>query len=105
MYELNSEAKRQGMADNILIVFVDTMSRERAHKLIPETLKYFEERQNTYEFFKMNALYTRTFENAVGFLYGLNKEELKDIERKYNESLTDPTIEVKRKEPIWDFFK
>ena len=51
------------------------MSRQRLHTKMPETVKELRKKKDHKEFFKVNAFYYRTLENAFAFLYGLTLED------------------------------
>ena len=58
----------------MLIIFIDTLSRQRLHKKLPETVKYFKE-HDPKEFFRLHSFLGRTTENAMSFLYGKTLED------------------------------
>eukprot|EP00347_Sterkiella_histriomuscorum_P016893 403351446 len=71
---LQSES-RGDLQDNLILVFTDTVSRQRAHYKLPETIKFFKE-QDHREFFRLHALEDRTLENGLLFMYGVTRENL-----------------------------
>ncbi|CDW77562.1 duf229 domain containing protein [Stylonychia lemnae] len=69
-----SNKLRGDLQQNLMIVFIDTLSRQRLHKKLPETAKYLKG-QNHKEFFRLHSLIGRTQENAVSILYGKTLED------------------------------
>lgn len=58
------------MADNIIVIFIDAISRRAAHRQIPETLKYMgEDKNNFYEFFRYHSIRKSTTENLLQLFY------------------------------------
>lgn len=81
------------MSKNLIIIYIDAMSRQRAHFKIPETMKFFKEHKDeTYEFYRYHGYSARTYENALMFLYGMKVDEL----------VGEPDA---KKESIWEFWK
>ncbi len=67
------------MAPNVVMIFIDTLSRRRFHELLPETVKFFEEREDsTNEYMRLHAFARRTFENVLGFNYGMTRDDYMD---------------------------
>lgn len=54
---------------------------------------------------RLHAFSRRTFENVLGFSYGMTRDDYMEQERIYNLSRTDNSFKVHRKEPIWDYYK
>ena len=58
-----------------MLVFVDALSRLRAHFKLPETMKFFKEKDHI-EFFRHHSIYPRTIENGILFMHGLTKNDI-----------------------------
>lgn len=88
----------------MVLVFTDTVSRQRAHFKLKESMKFFKE-QDHREFFRLHSLEGRTLENGLLFLYGLRREDISQepslppYEDKYLPPFTNKV------ESIVDFFK
>lgn len=59
----------------MVLVFTDTVSRQRAHYKLKESSQFFKD-QDHKEFFRLHALEDRTLENGLLFMYGLTREDL-----------------------------
>lgn len=66
---------RGQLKDNLLLIFTDTVSRSRLHYKLPETAKFFKEKDH-YEFFRHHSMEVRTLENGLLFMYGLTRDDL-----------------------------
>ncbi|CDW76620.1 duf229 domain containing protein [Stylonychia lemnae] len=66
---------RGNLTDNLMLVFIDAFSRQRAHHKLPKTMEFFKERDHK-EFFRLHAMHDRTVENMMLFLYGKTREDL-----------------------------
>eukprot|EP00347_Sterkiella_histriomuscorum_P004377 403360691 len=67
--------QENGLTNNLIIIYVDALSRQRAHFKLPETMQFFKE-QDTFEFFRYHGFSKRTYENALMFLYGMKVDQL-----------------------------
>lgn len=63
------------MADNLLIIYVDTVSRQKSYLKLPQTMKFFKETESI-EMFRLHSFVGNTYENAIAFLYGLHLDNI-----------------------------
>ncbi|CDW91056.1 duf229 domain containing protein [Stylonychia lemnae] len=66
--EISKNVQRGDLRQNILLVFIDTLSRQRLHAKLPKSVQFFRERDHK-EFFRLHAFWGRTQETAFPFLY------------------------------------
>ncbi|CDW79651.1 duf229 domain containing protein [Stylonychia lemnae] len=97
---------RNNLNQNLLLVFTDTISRQRAHFKLPETMKYFKN-QDHHEFFRLHALEDRTMENGFMFLYGKSRNDISGTRttNSYEENYPPPFSYEDKFESIIGYFK
>lgn len=83
---------------NILRVFMDTVSRQRFFRTMPETVRLLKEyhftqnkKQRLYEFFRFHSMEAMTYSNLLSSEYG--HYEQFDVDPKYDESYPWKSIE------------
>jgi hypothetical protein len=103
-YQNKSAEQRKDMADNLLFVYVDTMSRSKAYLKLPHTMRFFAKKE-TYEMFKLHSFAGATFENAIGLMYGMTKFNLSTGEDNETHSPIYKEPFEEKIESFWDFFK
>ncbi|CDW87264.1 UNKNOWN [Stylonychia lemnae] len=70
--ERQQNFKRAGANKNMIVIYIDALSRPRAHLKLPKTMQYFKEQKEVYEFFKYSSLVAFTDDNAQAFSYGID---------------------------------
>ncbi|CDW73399.1 duf229 domain containing protein [Stylonychia lemnae] len=79
----------RALNDNLIVIFVDALSRQRAHFKMPETMKFFKS-QDTLEFYRFHGYHKRTYENALMYLYGMSVDDLGgDVRENKNQSVVE----------------
>ena len=104
VYASNSASKRAGMAGNLLFVYVDTMSRAKAYLKLHQTMRFFS-RSEAYEMFKLHSFAGATFENAIGFMYGITKSNLSSEEDPETHAPLYKEAFATKASNLWDFLK
>ncbi|CDW73595.1 UNKNOWN [Stylonychia lemnae] len=67
--KIAKKVDRGDLTQNVLLVFIDTLSRQRLHDKLPKTVQFFRERDHK-EFFRLHSYWGRTQENAFPYLFG-----------------------------------
>lgn len=58
------------IAKNIVVIFIDAVSRRGAHRFLPKSLEQLSKtKENFYEFFRYHAIRKSTAENLLQFFY------------------------------------
>jgi len=67
----------KGKAPNVLVIYIDALSRATAHRKIPKTLDWFKKQgeDSTFEFFRYNTMDAYTVPNILEIIWGLPKSE------------------------------
>ncbi|EAR88930.2 sulfatase (macronuclear) [Tetrahymena thermophila SB210] len=111
--KIAEELNEKPMTKNILLIFIDAVSRQSMHLKMPKTVKWFEQnaqqhsykksnqtkfaeenKSQSFEFYRFNSLKPFTFDNLQTFFYG---KSLRDVILPENEKLV-PLIENAKKQ-------
>eukprot|EP00347_Sterkiella_histriomuscorum_P010429 403376333 len=64
------QGKSASLNQNMIVIYVDAISRQRAMKKLPKTMEFFKNQNDMYEFLKFHSLVGWTDQNAQMFMYG-----------------------------------
>ncbi|KAL4482507.1 hypothetical protein ABPG72_001483 [Tetrahymena utriculariae] len=111
--KIAKQLKEKPITKNVLLIFIDAVSRQSMHLKLPQTVKWFEQnaQQNSYqkdnqtkqadqnksqsfEFYRFNSLKPFTFDNLQTFFYG---KSVRDVKLPENKKLV-PLIENAKKQ-------
>lgn len=90
----NDHIDYSDLVDNVLVIFIDSLSRAHIRRKLPNLVKYFEKYYNdpskefsSYQFLKFQSLYPGTVANIAAGFYGAFPGSKKgyDIRKKYKE--------------------
>ncbi|KAL4463270.1 hypothetical protein ABPG74_007271 [Tetrahymena malaccensis] len=106
--KITEQLKEKPITKNVLLIFIDAVSRQSMHLKMPETVKWFEQnaqqhsyektnqtkqaesnKSQSFEFYRFNSLKPFTFDNLQTFFYG---KRLRDVQLPEDEKLV-PLIE------------
>ena len=84
-----AKVKDDGKIKNIVVIYIDALSRTRAHAKLPKSMNFFKkENRKTNEYFyealKYLALENFTYDNMIAFVYGVMQKKNKQ----YNWSIS-----------------
>lgn len=69
-----SQRVTSSIADNVLVIYIDSLSRAGAFRQLPETMKLFENiRPKVHQFFKYHSVTPTALGNLYPIFYGMNK--------------------------------
>ncbi|KAL4463269.1 hypothetical protein ABPG74_007270 [Tetrahymena malaccensis] len=111
--KIASDSSSKPLSKNILLIFIDAVSRQSMHLKLPKTVEWFEKRSRmhsyvpenkqseedkkksqSFEFYKYNSLKPYTYDNLQNLMYG---SMLRDVEVSEEEKLNSIVEEIKQK--------
>ncbi|KAL4482506.1 hypothetical protein ABPG72_001482 [Tetrahymena utriculariae] len=111
--KIANENPSKPLSKNILIIFIDAISRQSMHLKLPKTVEWFEKRSRmhsyvpenkqseedkkksqSFEFYKYNSLKPYTYDNLQNLMYG---QYVRDVEVSEEEKLVSIVEDIKQK--------
>lgn len=101
---MKSEINHEPLSDNIVIVYIDTLSRAQTHRKMPKSMEYLKNfadpkdstKKQIYEFYRFHSIDKKTNNNAFKMQFDYRyKEVYKDLEEeggKFSEEKKIPNM-------------